>query len=54
MELYSIGTLSLRSGVPVKAMGFYSDRGLLPPARVAPTAITGIQIIARNFAHHIA
>ncbi|PSR21498.1 MAG: hypothetical protein C7B45_10760 [Sulfobacillus acidophilus] len=37
MEEYSIGTLSRRSGVPVKVIRFYTDRGLLPPAWIAPS-----------------
>ncbi len=31
---YSIGALARRSGVPVKTIRYYSDEGLLPPARV--------------------
>lgn len=31
---YTIGMLSRRSGVPVKTIRYYSDEGLLPPARV--------------------
>lgn len=34
---YSIGDLARRSGVPVKTIRFYSDEGLLPPARVTQT-----------------
>ena len=37
MREYSIGTLSRKSGVSVKAIRFYTDRGLLPPAHVAPS-----------------
>jgi DNA-binding transcriptional MerR regulator len=37
VEQYSIGTLSRRSGVAVKVIRFYTDRGLLPPARIAPS-----------------
>ncbi|MEU6894832.1 MerR family transcriptional regulator [Streptomyces sp. NPDC046557] len=34
--LYSIGSLSTRSGVPVRTIRFYSDIGLLPPADRTP------------------
>ncbi len=37
MREYSIGALSRKSGVSVKVIRFYTDRGLLPPARVAPS-----------------
>jgi len=32
-ELFSIGELGRRTGVPVKTIRFYSDQGLLPPRR---------------------
>ncbi|WP_139061584.1 MerR family transcriptional regulator [Sulfobacillus thermosulfidooxidans] len=36
MTLYTIGILSERSGVPVKTIRYYSNRGLLPPAAISP------------------
>jgi DNA-binding transcriptional MerR regulator len=35
-ELYSIGELARRTGVPVKTIRFYSDRGLVPPTDRSP------------------
>lgn len=32
-EFFSIGELARRTGVPVKTIRFYSDRGLMPPSR---------------------
>jgi DNA-binding transcriptional MerR regulator len=32
---YSIGVLCRKNGVSVKGTRFYTDRGVLPPARVA-------------------
>ncbi|WP_371678591.1 MerR family transcriptional regulator [Streptomyces sp. NBC_01276] len=34
--LYSIGELSRRTGLPVKRIRFYSDRGIVPPADRSP------------------
>lgn len=35
-ELYSIGELARRTGLTVKAIRFYSDRGLVPPTDRSP------------------
>ena len=35
-ELYSIGELARRTGMTVKAIRFYSDRGLVPPTDRSP------------------
>ncbi len=37
MELYPIHVLSERSGVTIKAIRYYSNQGLLPPAETTPT-----------------
>lgn len=34
---FTIGTLALRTGVPVKTIRYYSDQGLLPPAKTDET-----------------
>ncbi|MFI7127264.1 MerR family transcriptional regulator [Nonomuraea sp. NPDC050153] len=36
MALYSIGDLARRTGLTVKAIRFYSDRGIVPPADRSP------------------
>jgi DNA-binding transcriptional MerR regulator len=37
MALYSIGDLARRTGLTVKTIRFYSDRGIVPPADRGPT-----------------
>lgn len=37
LQEFSIGVLAERSGVPVKVIRYYTERGLLRPARVAPS-----------------
>ncbi|MFF4615437.1 MerR family transcriptional regulator [Nonomuraea jabiensis] len=37
MALYSIGDLARRTGLTVKTIRFYSDRGIVPPADRSPT-----------------
>jgi DNA-binding transcriptional MerR regulator len=34
--LYSIGDLARRTGLAVKTVRFYSDRGIVPPATRSP------------------
>ncbi|MEV0155560.1 MerR family transcriptional regulator [Micromonospora sp. NPDC050686] len=50
---YSIGELSRRTGLTVKAIRFYSDRGIVPPTdrspagyrRYAPTAVVRLELV---------
>jgi DNA-binding transcriptional MerR regulator len=47
--LYSIGDLARRTGLTVKAIRFYSDRGIVPPTDRSPTGYRryGIDAVAR-------
>ncbi|MDP9864136.1 MULTISPECIES: MerR family transcriptional regulator [Streptosporangium] len=47
--LYSIGDLARRTGLTVKAIRFYSDRGIVPPADRSPAGYRryGIDAVAR-------
>ncbi|MGW0771440.1 MerR family transcriptional regulator [Streptomyces sp. NPDC002676] len=47
--LYSIGDLSRRTGLTVKAIRFYSDRGIVPPTGRSPAGyrLYGIDAVAR-------
>ncbi|GAB2860586.1 MerR family transcriptional regulator [Actinoallomurus bryophytorum] len=47
--LYSIGDLARRTGLTVKAIRFYSDRGIVPPADRSPAGhrLYGIDAVAR-------
>ncbi|MFC4585735.1 MerR family transcriptional regulator [Sphaerisporangium corydalis] len=47
--LYSIGELARRTGLTVKAIRFYSDRGIVPPALRSPAGyrLYGIDAVAR-------
>ena len=47
--LYSIGDLARRTGLTVKAIRFYSDRGIVPPTDRSPTGyrLYGIDAVAR-------
>ncbi|WP_433367635.1 MerR family transcriptional regulator [Streptosporangium sp. CA-115845] len=47
--LYSIGDLARRTGLTVKTIRFYSDRGIVPPAERGPTGyrLYGIDAVAR-------
>lgn len=48
-RLYSIGDLARRTGLTVKTIRFYSDRGIVPPADRSPTGYRryGIEAVAR-------
>ncbi|MFD6186827.1 MerR family transcriptional regulator [Streptomyces goshikiensis] len=48
-ELYSIGELSRRSGLPVKTIRFYSDLGIVPPTDRSPAGyrLYGLDALAR-------
>ncbi|GIH94024.1 MerR family transcriptional regulator [Planobispora siamensis] len=47
--LYSIGDLARRTGLTVKTIRFYSDRGIVPPAERGPTGYRryGVDAVAR-------
>ncbi|SCG70478.1 MerR family transcriptional regulator [Micromonospora inositola] len=47
--LYSIGELARRTGLTVKAIRFYSDRGIVPPTGRSPAGYRryGIEAVAR-------
>jgi DNA-binding transcriptional MerR regulator len=47
--LYSIGDLARRTGLTVKAIRFYSDRGIVPPTDRSPAGyrLYGIDAVAR-------
>jgi DNA-binding transcriptional MerR regulator len=47
--LYSIGDLARRTGLTVKAVRFYSDRGIVPPTDRSPAGyrLYGIDAVAR-------
>ncbi|MET9338272.1 MerR family transcriptional regulator [Nonomuraea sp. NPDC003804] len=47
--LYSIGDLARRTGLTVKTVRFYSDRGIVPPADRSPAGhrLYGIDAVAR-------
>ncbi|MEU8244632.1 MerR family transcriptional regulator [Nonomuraea sp. NPDC048916] len=47
--LYSIGDLARRTGLTVKTIRFYSDRGIVPPADRSPAGhrLYGIDAVAR-------
>jgi DNA-binding transcriptional MerR regulator len=47
--LYSIGDLARRTGLTVKAIRFYSDRGIVPPTDRSPAGyrLYGIEAVAR-------
>ncbi|GCD93217.1 MerR family transcriptional regulator [Embleya hyalina] len=47
--LYSIGDLARRTGLTVKAIRFYSDRGIVPPTERSPAGyrLYGIEAVAR-------
>jgi DNA-binding transcriptional MerR regulator len=47
--LYSIGDLARRTGLAVKTIRFYSDRGIVPPTDRSPTGhrLYGIDAVAR-------
>jgi DNA-binding transcriptional MerR regulator len=47
--LYSIGELARRTGLTVKAIRFYSDRGIVPPTDRSPAGyrLYGIDAVAR-------
>jgi hypothetical protein len=47
--LYSIGELARRTGLTVKAIRFYSDRGIVPPTDRSPAGYRryGIDAVAR-------
>ncbi|SCG55830.1 MerR family transcriptional regulator [Micromonospora coxensis] len=48
-RLYSIGDLARRTGLTVKTIRFYSDRGIVPPTDRSPTGYRryGIEAVAR-------
>ena len=48
-KLYSIGELARRTGLTVKAIRFYSDRGIVPPTGRSPAGyrLYGIGAAAR-------
>lgn len=48
-KLYSIGDLARRTGLTVKVIRFYSDRGIVPPADRSPVGhrLYGIDAVAR-------
>ncbi|RKN38682.1 MerR family transcriptional regulator [Micromonospora endolithica] len=48
-KLYSIGDLARRTGLTVKTIRFYSDRGIVPPTDRSPTGYRryGIEAVAR-------
>ncbi|SCL20831.1 DNA-binding transcriptional regulator, MerR family [Micromonospora rhizosphaerae] len=47
--LYTIGDLARRTGLTVKTIRFYSDRGIVPPTDRSPTGyrLYGIEAVAR-------
>ncbi len=45
-ELYSIGELARRTGLTVKAIRFYSDRGLVPPTDRSPAGYRRYDVAA--------
>src|SRR5262245_10838733 len=47
--LYSIGELARRTGLPVRTIRFYSDRGVLPPTDRTPAGhrLYDLQALAR-------
>jgi DNA-binding transcriptional MerR regulator len=47
--LYSIGDLARRTGLTVKAIQFYSDRGIVPPTDRSPAGhrLYSIDAVAR-------
>ncbi|MEH0825697.1 MULTISPECIES: MerR family transcriptional regulator [unclassified Micromonospora] len=47
--LYTIGDLARRTGLTVKTIRFYSDRGIVPPTDRSPTGyrLYGIDVVAR-------
>lgn len=47
--LYSIGDLARRTGLTVRAIRFYSDRGIVPPTDRSPTGyrLYGLDAVAR-------